>query len=55
MDETAFAEAFRHGELLRRELRLTDGEAAGLKNICPAVLTPLGDGWYDVVLQEAYQ
>ena len=58
MDECAFSrrlsQALCHGERLRRELRLTPAEADWVARNLPAALTPLGDGWYDLKLMEAY-
>lgn len=48
------SEAFCHGERLRRELRLSPAEAAWVETNYPAVLTPLGEGWYDIEFQGAY-
>lgn len=48
------SDAFGHGETLRRQLRLTAEEADWAGRHYSAVLTALGDGWYDMEFQGAY-
>lgn len=49
-----FSRLFDGGERLRREVRLTAEQARWAVEHYPAVLTPLGDGWYDMEFQGAY-
>ena len=49
-----FSDAFGHGETLRRQLRLTAEEADWARRHYSAVLTALGEGWYDMEFQGAY-
>ena len=53
------SDAFRGGELRRRELRLTVREAAYIRRRLPVRLVPLGPGgdktWYEIIFQGAEQ
>ena len=55
--ESKLTAAFRGGDLRRRELRLTEEEAAYVAAHCAAVLTPLGEGadkrWYEITFRGA--
>lgn len=42
---------FAGGELRRRELRLTGEQAGLLAGRYPAKVSPMGDGWYEVLFQ----
>lgn len=43
--------AFRGGEILSRELRLSEEDARLLAERCPAAVTPLGEQWYRVTFK----
>ena len=47
--------AFCGGELLRRELRLTDEQAHALADRYPVTVQPMGEQWYTVTFEGAYQ
>ena len=55
--EHTLSEAFRGGELRRRELRLTQEEAAYIRAHWAARLAPMGESggktWYEITFQEA--
>lgn len=55
--ENLISEAFCGGELRRRELRLTDGEAEYIRTHFRAVLTRLERGpeksWYEIIFRGA--
>ena len=57
--ESKIADAFRGGEIRRRELRLTDEEAAWVAARYPARVVPMGPGgdkyWYEIIFQGAEQ
>ncbi|HIY16743.1 MAG TPA: hypothetical protein H9839_05355 [Candidatus Intestinimonas stercorigallinarum] len=57
--ERILSDAFRGGELRRRELRLTVREAAYIRRRLPVRLVPLGPGgdktWYEIIFQGAEQ
>lgn len=45
---------FAGGELLRRELRLTEDQAAYVAGHYPAQVIPMGEHWYEITFQEAF-
>ena len=45
---------FAGGELLRRELRLTEPQAAYVAGHYCAQVVPMGEHWYEITFQEAY-
>lgn len=45
--------AFRGGEQLQRELRLSDEDARFLADHYPAVVEPMGEQWYQVTFKGA--
>ena len=52
--ERRISQVFDHGEILSRQLRLTAQEADWAAEHYPVLLTPLGEGWYDMEFQGAY-
>ena len=52
--EELISRCFRGGELLRRELRLTEGQAAYVAGHYAAQVIPLGEHWYEITFQEAF-
>ncbi len=46
--ERALSEAFSGGEVLCRELRLTDEELDYVRTACAATITDLGERWYQL-------
>ena len=57
--EQVLSDAFRGGELRRRELRLSQEEAEAIRASFPARLAPLGESggktWYEITFQGAEQ
>ena len=52
--EHRLSDLFRGGELMRRELRLSEAEHAYLVHAYPAArLTPMGENWYEVSWKRA--
>lgn len=52
--EQRLSALFRGGEIMRRELRLTESERDYLASAYPsAVLTAMGDGWYELSWKRA--
>ena len=45
---------FTGGELLRRELRLTEEQAAYVAGHYPAQVVSMGEHWYEITFQEAF-
>lgn len=45
---------FAGGELLRRELRLTEDQAAYVAGHYRAQVIPMGEHWYEITFQEAF-
>ena len=48
------SQCFAGGELLRRELRLTDTQAACVAGCYGAQVVPMGEHWYEITFQEAF-
>ena len=48
------SECFAGGELLRRELRLTEAQAAYVAGHYCAQVIPMGENWYEITFQGAY-
>ena len=48
------SECFAGGELLRRELRLSRGQAEGLAADYPADVRPMGENWDEITFRGAY-
>ena len=46
---------FAGGEMLRRELRLTEAQAARLAELDRAGVIPMGEQWYEITFQEAFK
>lgn len=51
--ERLLSDAFRGGETLSRELRLSDEDARLLASRYPAAVKPLGGQWYQVTFKGA--
>lgn len=45
---------FEGGALLRRELRLTEAQAAYVAGHYAAQVIPMGEHWYEITFQEAF-
>ncbi|MBM6924906.1 hypothetical protein [Pseudoflavonifractor phocaeensis] len=52
--EELISRCFWREELLRRELRLTEGQAAYIAGHYAARVIPLGEQWYEITFQEAF-
>ena len=48
------SQCFAGGELLRRELRLSEAQAAYVADAYPAQVRPMGEHWYEITFQEAF-
>ena len=48
------SQCFAGGELLRRELRLTEAQAAYVAGHYAAQVIPMGEHWYEITFQEAF-
>ena len=48
------SQCFAGGEVLRRELRLTEPQAAYVAGHYCAQVVPMGEHWYEITFQEAY-
>ena len=48
------SQCFAGGELLQRELRLTEAQAAYVAGHYCAQVIPMGEHWYEITFQEAF-
>ena len=48
------SQCFAGGELLRRELRLTEAQAACVADHYGAQVVAMGEHWYEITFQEAF-
>ena len=53
--ERRLSECFEGGARLRRELRLSQAEAGYIARNYAALLRPLGEQWYEIIFQGAFE